>query len=226
MNILHLFDINTTLFTFMEYPMSYIEFFGTLFTIACVWYTAKAKVISWPLGIIGTILYIFLFYQIRLYSDVLEQCYFLATGFLGWWAWLHPKTKLDANKNEELKITRNTLNQNGIVLLVIILGTTLLTYIVSNLNIWMPQYFPEPAASPLLDAGTTVMSFVAQWLLIRKKLESWILWIVVDAIAIGLYWVKGVKFVSIEYVLFFFIASYGFVGWLKEYRSMENYEQN
>ena len=224
MDILQIFSINTTLFTVMGYPMSYIEFFGTLFTIACVWYTARAKVISWPLGIIGTILFIFLFYQIRLYADVFEQGYFLATGFLGWWVWLHPKTKNKASQDQQLKISKNSLRQNGIILLIIIIGTALLTYVVSNLNIWMPQYFPEPAASPLLDAFTTVMSFVAQWLLVRKKIESWVLWIVIDVIAIWLYWSKGVKFVSIEYILFFFIAIYGLYSWLKEYLTLKNNE--
>ena len=224
MDILQIFNINTTIFTVMGYPMSYIEFFGTLFTIACVWYTARAKVISWPLGIIGTILYIFLFYQIRLYADVFEQGYFLATGFLGWWVWLHPKIKNTDDQDQQLKISKNSLKQNGIILLIIIIGTALLTYVVSNLNIWMPQYFPEPAASPMLDAFTTVMSFVAQWLLVRKKIESWVLWIIIDVIAIWLYWSKGVKFVSIEYILFFFIAIYGLHSWLKEYWTLKNNE--
>ena len=204
MNILNLFDINTIMVTVANYPMSYLEFFGTLFTIACVWYTARAKVISWPLGIIGTTFYIFLFYQIQLYADVMEQVYFLITGFVGWYAWLHPQTKRNTNTPEELKISTNTFKQNMLYIGIILAGTLILAYSISHFDNWLPQFFPAPAASPLLDASTTVMSFAAQWLLVRKKIESWVLWIIVDAIAIGLYWVKGVKFVSIEYILFFF----------------------
>ncbi len=224
MYITHLLDINTVIFTIADYPMSYIEFFGTIFVVWCVWLTAKAKVLSWPVGIIGVFLYIFLFYQIQLYSDMIEQVFFLITGFIGWYVWLHPKTSAEANKEDQLKITVSSLKQNLIYAAIVIAGTAVLTFVVSNLDNWFPQYFPEPAAFPLLDAFTTVMSFMAQWLLVRKKIENWALWIIIDAIAIGLYWSKGVKFVSLEYVLFFFIASYGLVSWIKKYRSNENHE--
>jgi nicotinamide mononucleotide transporter len=215
--IARLGDINAIFFTVLDYPMSYIEFFGTIFTIWCVWLTAKAKVLSWPVGIIGTVLYLALFYQISLYSDLFEQSYFLVTSFIGWWVWLHPRTRTEANKDDELKIGRNSARQNWICVGVIAAGTALLTWVTVNLNVWLPSYFPEPAAFPFLDALTTAMSFTAQWLLTRKRLENWLLWIVVDAIDVWLYWAKGVKFVSIEYCLFFFIASYGFFKWLREY---------
>ncbi len=216
--IARLGDINTVFFTFLDYPMSYIEFFGTLFTIWCVWLTARAKVLSWPVGIVGTILYLFLFYQIRLYSDLFEQSYFLVTGFIGWWAWTHPRTRAEATKGDELKISRNSAKENMIFLGLVAAGTVLLTYVTANLHLWLPAYFPEPASFPFLDAFTTAMSFTAQWLLAKKRLENWLLWIVVDAIDIWLYWAKGVKFISLEYVLFFFIASAGLFQWLREYR--------
>lgn len=218
--IINLFSINSTFFTLFDYQMSYIEFFGTIFTIWCVWLTARAKVLSWPVGIIGSILYLALFYQIRLYSDVFEQIYFLITGFFGWWIWLHPKDKLTKDINNELKITLNSPKNNIIYLFLIIVGTAILTFIVSNLHIYLPQYFTEAAAYPLLDAFTTIMSFVAQWLLVRKKVESWILWIIVDIIGVWLYWVKGVKFISLEYLLFLIIACFGLVKWLKKYRNV------
>ncbi len=229
-NILHLFNINSTFFTLWDYQMSYIEFFGTIFGIWCVWLTAKAKIISWPIGIISTVLYLFLFYQIHLYSDMIEQTYFLITGFLGWWAWLHskthPKTEIahsqieesSDSKNGRLKISFNTLKQNIFYVGIIIIGTFILTFIVTHLDNWLPKYFPTEASFPVIDALTTVMSFVAQWLLIRKRVESWILWIIVDIVGIWLYYVKGVKFISLEYVLFLIIASYGLWGWIKGFK--------
>lgn len=226
MNILHLFDINSTFFTIWSYPMSYIEFFGTIITIWGVWLTAKAKVLSWPVGLVGVVLYLILFYQIRLYSDMFEQAYFFITGIIGWWAWLHPKTKEQSNTNDELKVSYSSKKQNLTYATVIFAGTFALTYLVKNLNIWLPAYFPEPAAYPFLDAFTTVMSFMAQWLLVNKKIENWILWVIIDAIAIGLYWSKGVKFISIEYLLFFFIASYGLVSWIKEFKLQSHDKQS
>jgi len=217
-NIAHLFDINSVFFTVLDYPMSYIEFFGTIFTIWCVWLTAKAKILSWPIGIIGTILYIFLFYQIQLYADVFEQGYFFITSLIGWWIWLHPRTKAETGQDRHLRISKNSVKENLAYAGIVAAGTALLTYVTINLNVWLPAYFPEPASFPFLDAFTTAMSFTAQWLLTKKRLENWVLWIAVDAIDIWLYWFKGVKFVSLEYGLFFIIASVGLYRWIQEYR--------
>ena len=213
-----LFDINTTFFTVLDYPMSYIEFFGTIFTIWCVWLTAKAKVLSWPIGIIGSVLYLFLFYQISLYSDLFEQVYFLVTSVIGWWVWLHPRTKAEANQDDELKIGRNSLRENLAYAGLVAAGTALFYWVTVHLNVWLPAYFPQPASFPFFDAVTTAMSFTAQWLLAKKRLENWVLWIAVDGIDVWIYWFKGVKFVSLEYGLFFFIAAFGLYKWVREYR--------
>jgi nicotinamide mononucleotide transporter len=82
---MHYLSISTVFFTVLGYPMSYIEFFGTVFNIWCVYLTAKGKVLSWPIGMAGIVLYFFLFYQIRLYSDLLEQVYFFVMSIYGWW---------------------------------------------------------------------------------------------------------------------------------------------
>jgi nicotinamide mononucleotide transporter len=216
--ITSLFDINTTMFTVFSYSMSYLEFVGTIFTIWCVWLTSKAKILSWPIGLLGSVLYLVLFYQIQLYSDVFEQVYFLITGVAGWYLWL--KYKKDINQtNKTVIVGVNKIKQNSVLALIIIVGTAVMSYFTINLSSWLPQYFPNPVSLPILDAFTTVMSFVAQWLLMKKKLESWVLWILIDAIDIGLYWYKGVKFVSLEYLLFFFIAIFGLINWLKIYKN-------
>ncbi|MDO8523328.1 MAG: nicotinamide riboside transporter PnuC [bacterium] len=219
--ITSLFNINSVFFTYWDYQMSYLEFFGTIFTIWCVWLTAKNRILSWPIGIIGTILYIFLFYQIQLYSDLFEQIYFLFTSFLGWWLWSHPMTKTDEDINAELKISTNTLKENIIWTVVISAGTLIFWYIAVNLDNWFPQYFPESASLPFLDAFTTSMSLVAQWLLVKRKVESWVLWIIVDIIGVWLYYQKGVKFISAEYALFLIIATKGLIDWIKKYKQYE-----
>lgn len=215
------FSINTTFFTLMDYSMSYVEFFGTVFTIWCVWLTSKAKVLSWPVGIVGVVLYMVLFYQINLYGDMIEQGYFLITGFIGWYVWLHPKKDSKHEKSGDLKISTNSFKTNILYALLIALFTAVLALVTMNLDNWLPKYFPEATTYPFLDAFTTTMSFVAQWLLVKKKLESWVLWIIVDVIAIWLYWTKGVKFISLEYVLFLGIATKGLFEWYKEYKSYD-----
>lgn len=217
--MMYFLDINSVFFTLFQYSMSYIEFVGTVFTIACVVFSARAKVISWPLGIIGSLLYLVLFYQIQLYSDLFEQIYFLITSFMGWWAWTHTKNNKIPEKLEEFKIQSNSFKQNIVYGFLIMVGTIVLAYMMQNLHVWFPIVFPKPASFPLLDSFTTVMSFMAQWFLVRRKIENWVLWIIVDIIGIWLYWEKGVKFLSIEYLLFLFIASYGFISWIKKFKS-------
>jgi len=213
-----LFDINTTFFTIFSYPMSYLEFFGTVLNILCVWLTTRAKIISWPVGLAGSVLYLLLFYQIQLYSDVFEQIYFIITGIIGWYVWMRYRRD-KVNINDTVVVGVNNYKQNIFYIVILFIGTVVLSFVTMNLTNWLPKYFTEPVSFPVLDAFTTIMSFVAQWLLVRKKLESWVLWILVDIIGIGLYWFKGVKFISLEYVLFLIMASYGLYNWYKIYKN-------
>lgn len=222
MNFISFFDIDTVFFTILGYPMSYLEFFGTIFNLWCVWLTAKNKILCWPVGIVGVILYMFLFYQIQLYSDLVEQTYFLITSFYGWILWLNlGAAKKEEDKNKRLKIGRNSMRANIIYVVIIILGTLGMGYFMGNIHLYFPNFFPEPASFPYLDAFTTMMSFAATILLAKKKVESWYLWILVDIIGIGLYFAKDVKFISLEYAIFLGLATKGLIDWKKEYKSYE-----
>jgi nicotinamide mononucleotide transporter len=89
---------------------------------------------------------------------------------------------------------------------------------VSRLHLYLPAAFPERASYPYLDALTTVMSFTAMWLMVRKRVESWLYWIAVNVIGIGLYYAKAVGFVSLLYVVLLFLAVKGLVSWVRAAR--------
>lgn len=218
--ILHYLDINTIIFTVRNYPMSYIEFFGTVFNILCVWLAYRNKISNWPIGILGVIMYIFLFYQIQLYGDLVEQWYFLVTGFYGRRAWssIHKKKKQQKEEEHKKDITQTSAKENIIYWTITIAFTFIFTYIISHLNIWFPRQFIEPASYPFLDALTTVMSFVATILMARKKISCRYLRILVDIIGIILYYVKWVKFIALEYVIFLVLATLWLIQWLKIYK--------
>jgi len=221
--IINFFNIDNTFFTLWEYPMSYLEFFGTIFNIICVWLVSRNNIWNWPIGIIGVIFFASLFYQIQLYSDLIEQFYFLVTGFYGWWAWSYYKKKNKSDDDKkEFKITRSSIKQNSLYVGIVIVGTLIMGYVMGNIHIYFPNVFLLPASFPYLDAFTTVLSFTATILMIFKKIESWPLWILVDIIGIGLYFAKGVVFVSLLYVIFLVLASKGLYNWIKIYKSYEN----
>ena len=206
------FNVNNIFFTLLNYPISYLEFVGTIFNLACVILLARRNILSWPVGIIGVVLFGVLFYQIQLYADVFEQVYYLITGFAGWYAWAVRNKKSDDGKPV---VSRNSLRTNLIWVGVIAVASAVLTYILSNIHTWMPAFFPEPASLPGIDATTTVMSFVAQYLLIKRRIDNWYLWIVVDIVAVWLYWYKGVPFVALLYLVFLVNAVYGLCAWKK-----------
>lgn len=216
MNIQTFFSVDTIFFTFLNYPMSYIEFFGTIFTGWSVYLAAKNKIITWPVGLIGIILYGFLFYQIHLYSDLLEQVYYFLTTFWGWYLWLKPKTGRDTdNSNKELKVGTSSQKELAVYGGVIVILTIALGLFMSRIHLLLPVYFLDAASYPYLDSFTTVMSFVATIFLARRKIESWYLWILVDIIGIWLYYQKDVAFLSLLYLAFLINAFYGLAKWKK-----------
>ncbi len=207
-------SVKNIAFTFLGYPMSYIEFVGTVLYLWSVWLIAKRRVLTWPVGIISVLLYMALFYQIRLYSDTLEQIYYLAACAYGWWRWADaPK-----DKGQILDIRFSTSRGSFIAIAVTIVLSITDGYLMSRVHILFPKLFPEQASFPYLDALTTFMSFTAMWLMVQKRIESWIYWIIVDVIGIGLYYAKDVRFVSLLYVILLFLAIKGFVSWINASR--------
>lgn len=221
MNIQELINVNTVFFTVLNYPMSYVEFFGTVFTGWSVYLAAKNKIFTWPLGIVGIVFYAFLFYQVQLYSDLIEQAYYFITNFWGWWLWTHPKNIRSTTDKRELKVGFENKTYNFVSLMLIGILTIIFGYFMTKIHIFFPKYFSIPASFPYLDAFTTVLSFVATIYLAKRKIENWYLWIIVDVIGVWLYYQKGVVFISVLYFAFLINALKGYFEWIKTYKSYE-----
>jgi nicotinamide mononucleotide transporter len=207
----NLLNVNTVFLNVGSYPLSWIEFVGTILYFASVFLISRKNRLTWPVGIVSVILYGILFYQIQLYSDMMEQVYYLVISVIGWIAW----NKKKASSNS-IPSSWGSLRVIAAGVTVTAVATAILTCCVSRFHIWMPELFPVPASFPFLDAFTTVMSFVAMYLTTIRKNEGWIYWIVVDLIGIGLYWVKDVKFISFQYIFLLGMAIYGLLFWIKK----------
>lgn len=209
------FDIKHTFFTVLGYDMSYLEFFASLFGGIGVWLSARANTWTWPVGIIAVVLAFFLFYQVQLYPDMLLQVFYVVTGIVGWWRWTHPKHG-EENRRHELKASFMGRKRFGTLLAIGIVGTYILGTFAENLHEMFPTVFNIPSAYPYADSFVTVMSIVTTFYMIEKKIESWIIWIIVDALATYLYFSKGIKLFALEYMVFCFMASYGLWNWMRE----------
>jgi nicotinamide mononucleotide transporter len=207
---MQLFDINFEVLKIFDYSLSLVEILGTLFGLWSVILAARGKVSNYPIGLINIIFFFAVFYQVQLYSDVFLQVYFFIISIYGWWKWLHPKADESKGKNE-LRITAFSLKTDIIILTIFFL---------------LPVVFQYPAAFPYYDSFVAVASVVAMYLLARKKLENWAIWIAIDAFCIVLYYLKGIKLMSLEYLIFLIIATFGFIRWRREYRLIVFHENN
>jgi len=211
------FSVNKIFFTVLGYPMSYIELSATLLITVYVLLVTRRIVYAWPLGIFTFSLFAVLFYQVRLYSDFFEQFYYIGNCFYGWWAWLIARKKAEGGK-KELDVSYASRKTRLIAGLIIAAGGTLLGFSMSRIHNWLPSLFPQPAAYPYIDATATVMGFVAAALMAQRKIESWYLWICVNLICVGLYYVRNVKFVAALYIFFLALALNGLITWTRNFR--------
>jgi nicotinamide mononucleotide transporter len=198
--------------------MSYLEFVATVVGFVFVWLEAKALIWSWPMAIVNAILLFFLFYQVQLYPDMFLQIFYFVACLIGWWRWAHPKPGEEDRKNE-LKVSYMSHRQIIILISCSVIGTLLLGTFAKNLHELYPTIFQKPSAFPYLDSFVTVVSIATTFFMIQKKIESWMAWIIVDALATYLYFAKGIKFVGIQYLIFSFISGYGLWNWIKEFKS-------
>lgn len=215
---MNFFDQQSIFFTFLDYPMSYLEFFGTIAGAVAVWLSTRAHVWSWPIGIINVILLFFLFFQIQLYPDMFLQIFFFITNILGWWRWTHPKLG-EEDKKKELKISRMSMSVLGFTAIITIVGTIMSGLLAGNLHLWLPFIFSQKSAFPFADSFVTVLSILAQYWMLQKKVECWAMWIIADIVATYLYFMKEVKFLGLEYLAFCFIAAMGLYNWWREWNS-------
>lgn len=215
--IQRLLSIETIAFTIIGYPMSYVELFGTILTLWSVWLIAKRRVLTWPVGIVSSFLYLVLFYQIKLYSDTIEQIYYIITNIYGWWVW----DKSPQDKGQVIGVHYSRPKRIGQWIVLTLVLSAIVGFLMSRIHLLLPAQFPEAASLPYLDALTTIMSFTATWLMIQKKVECWIYWILVDVIGIGLYFAKDVKFVALLYVVLLVLASNGFRLWHRLFKVVQ-----
>jgi nicotinamide mononucleotide transporter len=197
--------------------MSYIELSATLLITIYVLLVTRRIVYAWPLGIVTFSLFAVLFYQVRLYSDFFEQFYYIGNCFYGWWAWLIARKKAVGEK-KEIDVSYGSRRTRIIAGAIIAAGGIFLGFLMSRIHIWLPAFFPQPAAYPYIDATATIMGFVAAALMAQRKIDSWYLWICVNSICIALYYARSVKFVAALYIFFLALAINGLITWTREFQ--------
>ncbi len=212
------FSVEKIAFTIWGYNLSYLELFGWITGIIAVVASAAANLWSWPIGILNVTLSFFLFYQVQLYPDMFLQVFFFVTNIIGWWRWANPREN-EKDLHKELKVSWMNRKQLTITFTTALVGTIVMAFFARNLHEWIPSVFSKPSASPFLDSFITVMSILATFYMVQKKIECWIIWLLVDIVATYVYFIRDLKFYSLLYFFFTIIAAFAIWNWIREYKS-------
>jgi nicotinamide mononucleotide transporter len=181
-----------------------LEIIAVACGLANIYLTVRQNIWCWPVGVVMVSLYIYIFFEAKLYSDTLLNVFFLVMQFYGWYQW----TRGPVEHSRSLSAIRR-LSARGWTWT--ILGVSVGTALIGTA---MHRY--TDAALPYPDAFTTMLSVFAQFLMTKKFLENWTLWIIADVIYIGVYAIKNLYWTCALYVVFLVLCVMGYREWSRE----------
>jgi nicotinamide mononucleotide transporter len=181
-----------------------IEIVAVAFSIAYLYFSIRQKILLWPMGMVSAMLYMVVFYQSKFYADMGLNGYYLVVSVYGWIHW--------SRKGDRTGSVPGISRINRKMLLILSLVTLMAFWVIG----WMLDHYTDSPV-PYWDALTTAASFTATWMLARKILEHWIVWIVVDAISMGLYLYRGLYPTLVLFAVYTAMAVIGYIEWRKSY---------
>jgi nicotinamide mononucleotide transporter len=182
----------------------YIEVTGVVTSLVYLYFSVRQIIWLWPFGMLSSALFIFIFFNSKFYADMGLQVYYLGVSIYGWVYW--SRGGVDRNEKSTLPVSRI---DRPLAIILVVAGLVVLLGIVMVL-----KHFTDSDV-PWGDGFTTAGSIVATWMLARKILENWLVWVVVDSVAAGLYFYKGLYPSFLLYVIFTIIALIGYNRWRK-----------
>ncbi len=182
------------------------EYVAVFFGIASVWFSRKENILVYPVGMINTILYIYISFEGSLFGEVAVQVYYTIMSIYGWILW----TKKNSLQKTVIVITRS--NKKEWVSHFLFFSVFFITFFASLT--YLKKEF-APGAIPLADAFASATAFTGMWLMAKKKVESWYWWIATNIASIPLYFVKQYVFTSVYYLILLIMAVWGLVEWTR-----------
>ncbi len=184
--------------------MGWLQWLALVFNLLYVVFAARENILCWVFGFIGVSLLFFIYVDTRLYSDATLQVFYMAMSVYGWLSWR------ENTPEDRVPIQSMRLRQHIIYMLVGLAGTV-------ALGLFWKQF---GAALPYVDALTTSFSIIATFLVARKWLENWLYWIIIDAVCAVVYMIRDIPLIAFLFVVYVILAVYGYVKWLKKYRTV------
>ena len=179
--------------------MSLLELVAALTGAASVWLSVRQNIWSWPTAIVNVCLYAVVFHGARLYADMGLQVVYAVLSVYGWYQWLH-----GGQGGTALRVTRTPSRVARRLLAIAVVGSGVLGTLLHRTT---------DAALPFLDSSLSATSLVAQWMMTRKLLENWLVWIGVDVLYVGMFLYKELYITAALYAVFLGLAVRGYTDW-------------
>jgi nicotinamide mononucleotide transporter len=179
-------------------PLGLTEVLGFVTGAWCVWLLVEENIWTWPIGIANNAFYVVVFFRARLFADMSLQVVYIVLSVLGWYLWLH-----GGSGHTRLSVQRTRWREGALIAVAVVVMTVAGRAFLLTIG----------DSAPFLDALTTSMSLAAQYMLTRKLIENWHLWIAVDVIYIGLYASRALPLTAVLYAIFLAMCIAGLVEW-------------
>lgn len=183
--------------------MTWLETAAVAFGIVSVYLSVRQNIWTWPTAIVNVALYFLVFRDAKLYADMGLQLVYLALSVYGWYEWLYGGAQRTA-----LKVSRATPAMSVALLALAAVSVALLGTLLARTT---------DASLPYLDSATTSTSLAAQWMMTRKVLENWAVWMAVDVVYVGMFIYKSLYLTAGLYAVFFVLAALGWVRWRRSF---------
>jgi nicotinamide mononucleotide transporter len=181
----------------------YLEITAVIFGILSVWFAKKNNILVFPTGIINTSIYVYLLWKWSLLGDMMINGYYVVMSFYGWYVWTRKKSGTD-----QFPISRISKKEKELAFVIFTLTIAFVVAVYLFFNKFTTW-------SAYVDTFVTGIFFVGMWLMAKRKIENWTLWIVGNIISVPMYFFKGYTFTSFQYILFTIIAIFGYLEWKK-----------
>ena len=183
----------------------WVEAIAVIAGVVSVWYSRKENVLVFPTGLVNTTFYIYLSYKQHLLGEASVNLYYTIMSVYGWYLWTRKK---EDSQTLVLHITSST-NKEWIQQL----GFFTIFYVVIYASLSYAKTSFAPEAIPWADAFASATAYTGMWLMAKKKVESWIWWILTNIASIPLYFIKGYAFTSVQFLILLILAIAGLISW-------------
>jgi len=188
----------------------WLEYIAVFAGIASVWFSRIENILVYPVGLINTIIYIYLSYQVGLWGEGSVNFYYTVVSIYGWVLW----AKRDQEHHHVVIIRRSS----GKEWLIHFSFFSFFYILIFFLLAWLKKNGNAPQAIPWADAFASATAYTGMWLMAKKKVESWYWWIATNIASIPLYFVKGLVFTSVYYLILLVLAVFGLLEWISRAR--------